>query len=128
MSDPKVEAPVALVHDYLLVLRGAERTFAEMTEVWPSAPIYTLLYDEAGTSGRFADRSVIPSALQHLRVGQPRFRQLLPLYQNAVKRLPVSSHSVIVSSSSAFPWCPARARCQARLLLPLTVSLRLARA
>ncbi len=42
---------IALVHDYLLVLRGAERTFAAMTDVWPEAPIFTLLYDEAGTRG-----------------------------------------------------------------------------
>ncbi len=49
--------PLALVHDYLLVLRGAERTFAAMTDAWPEAPIVTLLYDEAGTEGRFAGRA-----------------------------------------------------------------------
>ena len=36
---------VGLVHDYLLVMRGAERTFAAIAECWPDAPIYTLLYD-----------------------------------------------------------------------------------
>ena len=42
---------LALVHDYLLVLRGAERTFAAMADVWPDAPIVTLLYDEDGHRG-----------------------------------------------------------------------------
>ena len=32
---------VALVHDYLLVMRGAERTFAAITDCWPCAPIAT---------------------------------------------------------------------------------------
>ena len=50
-------ARLALVHDYLLVLRGAERTFAAMADVWPEAPIVTLLYDEEGTDGRFAGRA-----------------------------------------------------------------------
>jgi len=52
-----------LVHDYLLVMRGAERTFAAMTDCWPGAPIYTLLYDGKGCDGRFDDREVHTSYL-----------------------------------------------------------------
>ena len=55
-----------LVHDYLLVLRGAERTFAVMADTWPDAPIATLLYDEAGTEARFAGRRISTSPLQRL--------------------------------------------------------------
>ena len=40
-----------------------------MTDAWPEAPIVTLLYDEAGTEGRFAGRSVTTSPLQ--RLGRP---------------------------------------------------------
>ena len=63
---------IALVHDYLLVLRGAERTFAAMTDVWPEAPIFTLLYDEAGTQRRFAGRSVTTSPRQRLGASDAR--------------------------------------------------------
>ena len=93
---------VALVHDYLLVLRGAERTFAAMTDVWPDAPIFTLLYDEAGTQGRFARRAVTTSPLQRLGARQETFRAMLPLYPTAVRRLDLSGCDVVVSSSSAF--------------------------
>ena len=66
-----VAAPrLALVHDYLLVLRGAKRTFAAMADAWPDAPIVTLLYDEAGTEGRFINRSVRASPLQRLGARQ----------------------------------------------------------
>jgi glycosyltransferase involved in cell wall biosynthesis len=92
----------ALVHDYLLVLRGAERTFAAMTDVWPDAPIFTLLYDEEGTQGRFAGREVTTSGLQRLGVRQERFRAMLPLFPAAVRRLDLSGCDVVVSSSSAF--------------------------
>jgi glycosyltransferase involved in cell wall biosynthesis len=95
-------ACLALVHDYLLVLRGAERTFAAMSEVWPEAPIYTLLYDEAGTQGRFAGRTIHTSPLQRLRVRQRQFRALLPAFPTAVRRLDLSGVERIVSSSSAF--------------------------
>ena len=93
---------VGLVHDYLLVLRGAERTFASIADIWPVAPIYTLLYDEGATKGRFDERTVTTSRLQRAGLTQTGFRKLLPLFPHAAERLPVQSHSVLVSSSSAF--------------------------
>jgi glycosyltransferase involved in cell wall biosynthesis len=93
---------VALVHDYLLVLRGAEKTFAAMTDIWPEAPIFTTLYDEAGTEQRFADRTVTTSPLQRLRLRQESFRAALPVFPNAVRRLDLDGFDCIVSSSSAF--------------------------
>jgi len=36
---------VALVHDFLLKLGGAERVLKVFSEMYPEAPIYTLLYD-----------------------------------------------------------------------------------
>jgi glycosyltransferase involved in cell wall biosynthesis len=93
---------IALVHDYLLVLRGAERTFAAMTDVWPEAPIFTLLYDEAGAQGRFAGRSVTTSPLQRLGASQHGFRAMLPLFPTAVRRLDLAGFDCVVSSSSAF--------------------------
>jgi glycosyltransferase involved in cell wall biosynthesis len=93
---------LVLVHDYLLVLRGAERTFAAMADVWPEAPIATLLYDEAGMQGRFAGREMRTSPLQRLGVDQRRFRALLPVFPVAVRRLDVSDADLIVSSSTAY--------------------------
>ena len=93
---------VSLAHDYLLVMRGAERTFAAIADLYSQAPIYTLLYDEEGTSQRFQGRAIETSPLQRLGVGQSAFRRLLPLYPLAVERLKPSSSDVILTSSSAF--------------------------
>lgn len=94
--------PTGLVHDYLLVMRGAERTFAAIADCWPAASIYTLLYDPVGTQGRFAERDVTASYLQHLGLRQHNFRRALPLFPRAVKDLRLSEHNLVVSSSSAF--------------------------
>jgi glycosyltransferase involved in cell wall biosynthesis len=99
MSEPR---SVGLVHDYLLVKRGAERTFCEMATCWPGAPIYTLLYDRDVFGAEFAGRSVTISGLGRLPVSQAGFRRLLPLFPLAVDRLPVARHDLVVSSSSAF--------------------------
>jgi glycosyltransferase involved in cell wall biosynthesis len=91
-----------LVHDYLLVMRGGERTFAAIADCWPDADIYTLLFDDAGTDGRFSDRTVHTSYLQRLGIRQKGFRRLLPLFPRAAAHLPVQDHDLVVSSSSAF--------------------------
>jgi glycosyltransferase involved in cell wall biosynthesis len=100
--DVNSQPSIGLAHDYLLVLRGAERTFATMADCWPGAPIYTLLYDAEGTSGRFEDHPVHTSYLQRFGIRQRGFRRLLPFFPRAAERLPVQDHDVIVSSSSAF--------------------------
>ncbi|MBV8431406.1 MAG: hypothetical protein JO244_09605, partial [Solirubrobacterales bacterium] len=58
-ADTRVmEMRVALVHDFLLDIRGAERVFLELCDMWPSADIYTAVYDEKGTDGWFSRRNV----------------------------------------------------------------------
>jgi glycosyltransferase involved in cell wall biosynthesis len=104
-SSPEV-APeavrVSLVHDYLLIMRGAERAFAAISDLYPGAPVFTLLYDEPGTNQRFAGHPVITSPLQRLGARQSNFRRLLPLYPSAVGRLRLPPSELVLSSSSAF--------------------------
>ena len=91
-----------IAHDYLLVMRGAERTFAAIAELYADAPIFTLLYDEDGTARRFAGRAITTSPLQRLGVSQRNFRRLLPLYPLAAERLRPPECEVVITSSSAF--------------------------
>ena len=93
---------VALVHDFLLDLRGAERVFIEMCELWPDAPIFTAVYDEDGTEGRFAGREVHTSFLQRLRPNARTFRALLPFYPAAIESFDLAGFDLVVSSSSAW--------------------------
>jgi glycosyltransferase involved in cell wall biosynthesis len=91
-----------LVHDYLLVMRGAERTFAKMCDLFPGAPVATLLYDRDVFAQRLAGHAVHTSPLQRLGVRQRSFRPLFPVMPWAAGRLPVAGHDLVVSSSSAF--------------------------
>jgi glycosyltransferase involved in cell wall biosynthesis len=83
-------------------MRGAERTFAAIADLYPKAPIMTLLYDEQGTGRRLASRTIATSSLQRLGVGQAGFRRLLPLYPWAAGRMTAPPCDVLLSSSSAF--------------------------
>jgi glycosyltransferase involved in cell wall biosynthesis len=93
---------VALVHDFLLDLRGAERVFAAICDTWPDADVFTAVYDERGTEGRFAHRDVNTSFLQRLRPTAATFRPLLPLYPYAIESFDLGGYDLVVSSSSAW--------------------------
>jgi glycosyltransferase involved in cell wall biosynthesis len=93
---------VALIHDFLLDLRGAERVFLALCDIYRDAPIYTPVYDEDGTEGRFAHRQIRTSFLQKLRPNAKTFRALLPFYPSAIESFDLSGFDVIISSSSAW--------------------------
>jgi glycosyltransferase involved in cell wall biosynthesis len=93
---------VALVHDFLLDLRGAERVFAAICDAWPEADVFTAVYDEQGTEGRFAARNPQTSFLQRVRPTARTFRPLLPLYPHAVESFDLRGYDTVVSSSSAW--------------------------
>ena len=93
---------VGLAHDYLLVMRGAERTFAAMADCFPGAPILTTLHDPDAIGDRLAGHEIRTSPLQRTGVRQRGFRRLLPLLPWAVGRLDASQLDLLVSSSSAF--------------------------
>ena len=102
MDSRSTEPRVALVHDFLVDLRGADRVFLAIADIWPDAPIYTAVYDEAGTEGRFAHRDVRTSFLQRVRPSASTFRALLPLYPSAVESFDLSEFDLVLSSSSAW--------------------------
>jgi glycosyltransferase involved in cell wall biosynthesis len=99
---PQGSQRVALVHDFLLDVRGGERVFLELCGMWPQADIFTAVYDEDGTEGRFAGRNVHTSFLQRLRPSARTFRALLPLYPAAIESFDLSEYELVVSSSSAW--------------------------
>ena len=93
---------VALIHDFLLDLRGAERVFAAICDAYPTADVFTAVYDEKGTEGRFASRSPQASYLQRLRPTSRTFRPLLPFYPAAIESLDLRGYDIVISSSSAW--------------------------
>jgi glycosyltransferase involved in cell wall biosynthesis len=93
---------VALVHDFLLDVRGAERVFLALCDLFPEADLFTAVYDERGTEGRFAARRPATSFLQRAHPDARTFRALLPLYPYAMEALDLRGYDLVISSSSAW--------------------------
>jgi glycosyltransferase involved in cell wall biosynthesis len=93
---------VALVHDFLVDVRGAERVFLALCDLFPDADLFTAVYDEEGTEGRFAHRQLTTSFLQRAHPTARTFRALLPLYPAAMESLDLRGYDLVISSSSAW--------------------------
>ncbi|MBI4994645.1 glycosyltransferase [Candidatus Peregrinibacteria bacterium] len=94
---------VALVHDYLLHLGGAERVLKALAEIFPKAPIYTILYDEKKCGSIFPKEKVTTSNLQKLpRLIRNNHKYLLPLIPRAVEEWDFSKFDLVISSNNAF--------------------------
>ena len=94
---------IAIVHDYITKVGGAERVLLVMHKIFPEAPIYTLLYDENDTKGMFKDCDIRPSKLQkYPGFIRKRSRLLLSKFPKAIEQLDLSDFNVVISSSNSF--------------------------
>lgn len=93
---------IALVHDYLVQHGGAERVLECFCELFPHAPIYTLIYDKDAMGETFADRNIVTSSLQKMPFAQKRHR-IFPLFMtSAIEEFDFSQFDIVLSDSSSF--------------------------
>ena len=94
---------VAIVQDFLLKLGGAERVVKVLSDMYPDAPIYTLLYDEQKVGHVFPKEKVRTSFLQkYPKFIRKRHRFLMHKMPRAIEELDFSEFDVVISSSTAF--------------------------
>lgn len=99
-SNSTREPSVAIVHDYLTQMGGAERVVLAMLRAFPDAPLYTSVYQPSATFAEFRSRDVRPMKWLN-RVPLLRRHHWLgfPFYGSAFRRLTVRADVVICSSS-----------------------------
>jgi len=98
---------IAIVHELLTMRGGAERVLRILADMYPEAPIYTLLYNEKKLGAWFpADRVRIPKPPSYyLLIPRPyRFNHHLYLkhFPKMVESLDFSEFDLVISTSSAF--------------------------
>jgi glycosyltransferase involved in cell wall biosynthesis len=100
-SLPRFQLKVALVHDWLITLGGADRVLLALHEMFPQAPIYTALHDPRRLPDSFADLPVRTSWLQRVPRARARHRSLLPAMPFAFRSFDLRGYDVVLSSSHA---------------------------
>ncbi len=94
---------VALIHDFLVKMGGAERVLKALADIYPDAPIYTLLYDETVCGKTFPAKRVKTSYLQKApKFLRKRQKYLFPLMPRAIESFDLAGYDLVISSSNAF--------------------------
>jgi len=93
---------VALVHDYLNQYGGAERVLEAFTQIFPQAPIYTLLYDSRRTGYAFAGKKIKTSFLQKIPLLKSHHRPFLMLMPLAIEQFDFSQYDLVLSDSASY--------------------------
>jgi len=93
---------VAIVHDFLTKIGGAEKVTQSLSEIFPVAPIYTLLYD-CKVDDWFPRKKIIVSYLQrwYKTFGVPQ-KFLLPWMALAIESFDFTGYDLVVSSNNSF--------------------------
>ncbi len=93
---------IALVHEYLNQLGGAERVLEALHEQYPKAPVYTLVHDTAKVGNTFADWHVRTSIIERLPFGKKRYKWYLLAMPAAIESFDFHGYDVVLSDASAF--------------------------
>src|SRR5690349_11342963 len=100
-----MSSKVAIVHDWLVSMRGGERVLESLCRLYPKAHIYTLRYNRDGVTAELAARDVHASFIdwlvRRLPLGDTDFRAALPLFPLAVESFCLDGYDLVISSSHA---------------------------
>jgi glycosyltransferase involved in cell wall biosynthesis len=91
---------IVLLHDWLTGFRGGERVLEAFCELYPDAPLYTLIHVPHTTSPVIEKRKITASFLNSIPKIEKHYRKFLPLMPKAAEQLKIIENADIVLSSS----------------------------
>ncbi|MCK9615218.1 MAG: glycosyltransferase [Candidatus Omnitrophica bacterium] len=90
---------IAIVHDWLIGMRGGEKCLEVFCELFPQADIFTLLYDGSSVSPVISCMPVKASFIQHFPFAFKKYRNYLPFFPSAIESFNLTGYDFILSSS-----------------------------
>jgi glycosyltransferase involved in cell wall biosynthesis len=93
---------VALVHDWLNQLGGAENVLEELVGMLPGAPIYTSIYAPERMPSRYRSWDIHTSFMQQLPGVTSHHQKYLAFYPLAFQRMDLSGFDLVLSNKSGF--------------------------
>lgn len=93
---------IAIIHDWLTVYAGAEKTLAQVLKLYPKADLFSIV-DFLPQKDRvfLTGHKITTSFIQKLPFSKSKYRNYLPLMPLAVEQFDLSSYDLVISSSHA---------------------------
>ncbi|MCL2380177.1 MAG: glycosyltransferase [Treponema sp.] len=91
---------VAIVHYWLVNMRGGEKVLQALLELFPEADIYTHVYDPKVMPESINARKVYTSYIQKLPLAKKLYQKYMPLMPNALCGFNLQDYDLVISSES----------------------------
>ena len=91
---------VAIIHYWLVGMRGGEKVIEALCEMYPQADIFTHIYVPEMVSDRIRQHRIIPTFINSLPRASKMYKTYLPLMPLALEQLDLRGYDLIISSES----------------------------
>lgn len=93
---------LALVHDWLNQLGGAEDVLEALVSLYPDRPLYTSLYDRRHMPAHWHEWDIRTSFIDRLPFAHRKQQLYFPLYPTAFEQFDFRGYDVVLSNKSGF--------------------------
>ena len=91
---------VALIHYWLVGMRGGESVLESLCELFPEADLFTHVLDREALEPALANRRIITTFISRLPFSGRKYQRYLPLMPIALEQLDLSDYDLVLSSES----------------------------
>ena len=91
---------VALIHYWLVGMRGGERVLERLLDLFPGADVFTHVYDPARVSEKIRSARVRETFIGRLPGARRHYQKYLPLMPMALEELDLRAYDLVISSES----------------------------
>lgn len=92
---------VAIVHDWLTAMGGAEKVVLELYKIFPDAPVYTSVVNFDKIDPKFKEMDIRTTFIQKLPFSKKKYNRYLPLFPLAFEALDLREFDIIISSTAS---------------------------
>jgi len=91
---------VAIIHYWLVNMRGGEKMLEALLEIFPDADIYTHVYDPKAVSSLIKGKHIFTSRINRLPFAKKFYQIYMPLMPNALINFNLQSYDLVISSEA----------------------------
>lgn len=91
---------VAVIHYWLIGMRGGERVLEQILSCYPDADLYTHVIDRNAVTPIILDRKVVETFVGRLPGAKRHYQKYLGFMPRALEELDLSSYDLVISSES----------------------------
>jgi glycosyltransferase involved in cell wall biosynthesis len=90
----------AIIHYWLVGMRGGERVIEAICDMYPDADIFTHTLDRDKLSPKLRDRTIFTTFIDRLPLAKTQYQKYLPLMPRALEALDLSAYDLVISSEA----------------------------